>query len=96
MVYRDVHIETVRCGKRIRMRPMQHRDRYGERVPQLWISGSKRIRELYPVGTVFVADLQLVRPDRSGDYLKIRNGDSLALLEQKNVKRALNGQLTIF
>lgn len=91
-----MHIETVQVGSRIRLRPLQSQNRYGQRVPQLWISGSKAIREQYPLGTVFVADLQLVRPDRSGDYLRIRPGHELSLLEQKNVKRSLSGQLILF
>ena len=96
MVYRDVHIETVQCGNRIRLRPKQRQDRYGERVPQLWISGSKAIRDQYPVGTTFIADLQLVRPDRSGDYLRIRPGHELQFPESKNIKRSLSGQLILF
>lgn len=96
MEWADVHIETVQVGSRIRLRPLQRQDRHGQRVPQLWISGSKAIREQYPLGTVFVADLQLVQPDRSGDYLRIRPGHELMLLEQKNVKRSLSGQLMIF
>jgi hypothetical protein len=96
MVFRDVHIETVQCGKRIRLRPKQSIDRYGARVPQLWISGSKAIREQYPVGTTFIADLQLVRPERSGDYLKIRLGHELQFPQNKNIKRSLSGQLILF
>lgn len=81
MIWLNVNIESVRVGSKIRLRPFK-----GEyltdagtrkRIPQLWISGSKQIREAYPVGTYFKADLQLVRPERSGDYLKIRTGHQL-------------------
>lgn len=96
MEWADVHIETVQVGKRIRLRPIQGQERGGQQVPRLWISGSKAIREQYPLGTVFVADLQLVRPDRSGDYLRIRPGHELQLLENKHVKRSLSGQLILF
>jgi hypothetical protein len=96
MEWPDVHIETVQAGTKIRMRPLPGQERNGQKVPRLWISGSKQLRERYPVGTVFVADLQLVRPDRSGDYLKIRTGHEIEFLVSDNIKKDIRGQLIIF
>ena len=94
-MFLDVHIELVRVGKRIRFRPLPDQVRSGQKVPMLWISGNKKIREEYPVGTVFIADLKLIEPERSGNYLKVRTGHQLEFPYMQYIKISKHGQLKI-
>jgi hypothetical protein len=108
MIYLDVYIESVQCGAKVRLRPTAGVDSPLQRcktdsgiivpVPRYWIAGSRAIRNKYPVRTIFIADLQLISPERSGNYLKIRTGYELDFPhdENSNVAISPNGQLRIF
>lgn len=95
MTFTDVHIESVKVGKRVRLRPLPDQFCLGKKIPMLWISGNKKIREEYPIGTVFIADLKLIEPERIGNYLKIRTDHPVGFFYEKGIKRSKHGQLKI-
>jgi len=95
LTFADVYFESVKVGKRIRLRPLPGQARYGQKVPMLWISGNKKIREEYPIGTVFMADLKLIEPERAGNYLKVSTAHPIYFPYEEGIKRSKNGQLKI-
>lgn len=87
MLFANVRIRSVQKGKQIKIMPLQNQySSNGLYVPVLNIWGCKAMREEYPVGTEFVADLYLVRPKVHGNYFRVRTGHVLDIPMDENIK----------
>ena len=66
-VFINISLSTLYDSKhkKIRVRPTQ-----GQKVPELWVSCSKKQRNQMIVGTVFKTDVKLIESEKRKPYLK--------------------------
>ena len=69
MYYLDCYIQTVQKGKRIRLQPLD-----GQAVPpEMYVECDRIERKKYPIGTIFKADLKLIKIPKKKPYLMARH-----------------------
>ncbi|WKN32150.1 hypothetical protein PZB74_02125 [Porifericola rhodea] len=72
MHYLDVYIQSVRIKNRVRLQPLAD-----QRIPLLFVSASRKSRLHWPVGTIFKADLVLVKKEKIKNFYRLRKGQKL-------------------
>ena len=64
-IYLDIFVQSVKVGNRIRCKPLA-----GQQVSSsLWVECSRKIRQHYPIGTIFKVDVRRVSPKKRKEYL---------------------------
>lgn len=79
MMYLDIFIQSVKQGKKIRIKVVP-----GQDLPdEYYISCGRKIRCHYKVGTIFKADVKLINRKKGKSYLMVRfkNAPLLPALE---------------
>ena len=71
--YLDVFVQSVKVGSRVRCKPVDGQDI----PPSYWVECSRRIRQHYPIGTIFKVDVRKVQPSGRKTYLAAAHRNEL-------------------
>lgn len=69
MIYLDVYVQSVKYGKKIRIKALPGQHQLSE---DYFVSCGRKVRGHYKVGTIFKTDVKLVKRKKGKSYLMIR------------------------
>lgn len=68
MIYLDVYVQSVKQGKKIRIKPLP-----GQQLPEdYFVSCGMKVRGYYKVGTIYKTDVKLIKRKKGKNYLMVR------------------------